>query len=108
MNYKIVVLLLTCMAVAMAAGCTGYSTQSSSAVPAPQTAIHTAASSNVFMGEEGLTLAGSASKDRVITQSAADRSLTGTDTKIIKTASVSLEVKDVTATLDTLKTLAAA
>ncbi len=108
MNYKIVVLLLACMAVAMAAGCTGYSTQSSSAVPAPQTAIHTAASSNVFMGEEGLTLAGSASKDRVITQSAADRSLTGTDTKIIKTASVSLEVKDVTATLDTLKTLAAA
>ena len=108
MNYKIVVLLVACMAIAMAAGCTGYSTQSASPVPAP-TAIHTAISSNGYIAEEGLTYTGSASKEaRVIIQSASDSGLTGTDTKIIKTASVSLEVKDVTATLDTLKTLAAA
>jgi hypothetical protein len=110
MNYKIVVLLVACMAVAMAAGCTGYSPQSSNAVPAPQTAIHTVVSTNGYsLSEEGMTYAGSAAKSERITQGASSGSgLTGTDTKIIKTASVSLEVKDVTGALDTLKTLAAA
>jgi len=109
MNYKIVVLLVACMAVVLAAGCTGYSsTQSSSPVPAPQTAIHAPAAYDSIALESG-SYAGSAAKEARITQGASSANgLSPADTKIIKTASISLEVKDVTATLDTLKTLAAA
>ena len=109
MNYRIVVLLVACMAVAMAAGCTGYATQSSSPVPAPQTAVYTEAAYDTYsLSMENGAYGGSSAKSVRITQGASSGSgLTGTDTKIIKTASVSLEVKDITATLDTLKTLAA-
>jgi len=108
MNYKIVVLLVACMAVAMAAGCTGYSTQSSNPVQAPQTAIHVSGAYDSIMPESA-SYAGSAAKSERIAQGASSGSgLSATDTKIIKTASISLEVKDVTAALDTLKTLAAA
>lgn len=109
MNYKIVVLLVACMAVAMAAGCTGMSTGSAGNAPAPQAAIYTPVSTTGYsLSEERLTYAGAVSKDTKIAQGGSSGSgLTTTETKIIKTADITLEVKDVPAAIDELKALAA-
>jgi hypothetical protein len=103
MNYKVIALLIACIAVVAAAGCMG--TQSdvltkSSALP--QSASGFSTDNAVRLSES----AGGAAP--VAAPGAGSSGLLTVDTKIIKTAFITVEVKDVTGSVDALKTLVAA
>ena len=103
MNYKIIALMMVCIAVVAAAGCTGISpTVSSGALDkssaSPQSVFVSSSDNAVRMSES----AGSA------VPVPASGTSTGIDTKIIRTAFVTLEVKDVTGSVDALKALVTA
>lgn len=110
MNYKIVVLLVACMAVAMAAGCTGLTAGSSGKTQVSQEVIHTAVPTIGYsLSEDSVTYAANVPKPARLTQGGSPGSgLSTTDTKIIKTADITIEVKDVTGSVESLKSLAAA
>ncbi|MDD4484995.1 MAG: DUF4349 domain-containing protein, partial [Methanoregula sp.] len=106
MKYRgLVLVLLLCIAAIMAAGCTGIS-QSSHANLATGTAPPPAVAE-----KSGGSYSGDSWSGSVVT-AAPTMSGTGTtqaasDQKIIRTASVTIEVSDVTAAADALKSLAA-
>jgi len=109
MNYKVIVLMVLCIAVVAAAGCTaGNNTgvMQKSAV-SPQAAYDYSGSSasrasgdSIYMGEEGLAQAP--------VPAATQGSGTTIETRIIKTGYITIEVKDVTASVDALKNMVAA
>lgn len=110
MNHKIIALLVLCIAVVAAAGCTGLSAGNSAHISSPQEAVRVTSdsisyggTSQKIMGAGSVTVPAPAiASDYVKTEAAVD------DTKIIKTADINLEVKDVNSAADSLKTLAAA
>jgi hypothetical protein len=110
MNYKVIVLLVACIAVVAAAGCTALSDGSSVRTSSSQDVARVASSSNgMGMAEQKLAYAGSAPAPVAApTSGSYGTSGTGIETKIIKTADMTLEVKDVTGTAESLKSLAAA
>jgi hypothetical protein len=106
MNYKVIALMIVCIAVVAAAGCTGISPTVSSAgldksVASPQSVFASSSENAVRMSE-------SAGGAVPVPTSAPSGSTTGIDTKIIRTAFITLEVKDVTGSVDTLKALVTA
>lgn len=110
MNHKIIALLVLCIAVVAAAGCTGL-TAGNSAYPSSSPEVVRVTSYDSGYGavsEKTNWAAGSAvpvpasASDYVRTETSVD------DTKIIKTADITLEVRDVNSAADSLKTLAAA
>jgi len=110
MNYRIIALLVLCIAVVAAAGCTGLTAGNSIQTSSPQEVIRVTSYDSGYggAGEKTMWAASSAvpapavASDYVRTESSVD------DTKIIKTADINLEVKDVNEAADSLKTLAAA
>jgi hypothetical protein len=104
MNTKVVALVVMCIAVVLAAGCTGTTQKSLSQAAGYSDASYDYSPSNI---------GGVASAEKMsyeapapVPASAPDSgSGTGIDTKIIKTAYVTVEVNDVTGSVDALKGL---
>lgn len=101
MNYKVIALLVICVAMVAAAGCTG--SQSTSPSVSQDT-------SNGRLSESKVAYAVDPAYTPVPTTGAPVQSGSGTsgiETKIIKTAFFTIEVKDVPGSIETLKSLAA-
>jgi len=101
MNYKVIILLLVCIATVVAAGCTGFQSATDQ-VTSPQD------TSNGRLSESKVAYAGSPSSMPVPTGTPAQSGpgASAIETKIIKTASLAIEVKDVPGSVETLKSLA--
>lgn len=96
MNNNVIALLVICVAMVAAAGCTGFQgTGPDQISPAQDT-------SNGRLSESKVAYTGSPGSAPV----PAGTSSSGIDTKIIKTAFFTIEVKDVSGTVETLKNLA--
>jgi hypothetical protein len=109
MNYKVFVLMVLCIAVVAAAGCTagnnaGVMQKSAVSPPAAYdySGISASRSSDesIFIGQEGLAQAP--------VPAVATGSGTTIETKIIKTGYITIEVKDVTVSVDALRNMVTA
>jgi len=101
MNYKVIALLVVCIALVASAGCTGFQSTSPG-----QTSSSQDTSNGRLLTESKEAYAGSpASAPVPVSQSGSGTS--GIDTKIIRTAYLTIEVKDVPGSVETLKSLAA-
>jgi len=114
MNQKYLAILLVCVALIAAAGCTAF--------PAGDSVKTESAKDTIFVGESGSAY--SVANERIAqtgysgpavpmptavpTPGSGGSWSVDTETKIIKTADITIEVKDVTGSMDSLKTLAAA
>jgi len=103
MNYKVFALVVVCVALVAAAGCTGNSSAALEKSSLPQ-AANIYASDNRVWSES----AGGAVPIPAPTGTPSSGTSTGIDTKIIKTAYITIEVKDVTGSVDTLKNIVTA
>jgi hypothetical protein len=103
MNYKVIALMVVCIAVVAAAGCTGSSSTALEKSSSAQSA-NIYASDNRVWSES----AGGAAPVPAPTSTPSSGSSTGIDTKIIKTAYITIEVKDVVGSVDTLKNMVTA
>jgi hypothetical protein len=104
MNYKVITLMVVCIGLILVAGCVGSQNVQSGSLDksvSPQ-------SSTIYSSESGARTGSAAGAAPVLAPVAGSPSLPAIDTKIIKTAYVTLEVTDVTASVDTLKALVAA
>ncbi len=101
MNYKIIALLVVCIALVAAAGCTGLQSTTSGRSSISQDAGNGGSLSEkaAYSGPASIPV-----PTMVPTQSGSGT--TGVDTKIIKTAYLTIEVKDVPGAVETLRTLA--
>ena len=111
MNQKIIALLVICIAVIATAGCTSLFAGNSGHTSASGDVVRvqSAQDSGYTMGEQKTAWAGSAPVP--VPSSAPDSSgssATDAGTKIIKTADMTLEVRDVTGTAESLRALAGA
>ena len=106
MNYKVLAIMVLCIAVVAAAGCTaGNNSQvmeksvvtSQAEYDYAGISASRASGDAVFIGQEGLPQAP--------LPAAAPGSGSGVETKIIKTGFITIEVKDVTGSVDALKSL---
>jgi hypothetical protein len=105
MNYKIITLLVVCIIAVAAAGCTGLSAGSSTS--AQDSALYNDNGVR-YASEAKMSYATSAAPMPVPAGSPAQiGSDSGIETKIIKTASVTIEVGDVPGAVETLKNIAA-
>jgi hypothetical protein len=103
MNYKSIALLIVCIAVVAAAGCTSTFNGGDSKSIAPQEAVSNgirSSASDAYLGSTG------SAPMLLPTMAPAGPGGSGIDTKIIKTAFLTLEVRDVTATVENLQSLA--
>jgi hypothetical protein len=100
MNYKVIALLVVCIAMVAASGCTGFQSATDQ-VSSPQDTGNGLSESKVaYSGNPAFTPVPTAAP----AQSGSGTS--GIETKIIKTAYFTLEVKDVAGSVETLKSLA--
>jgi hypothetical protein len=106
MNLKTIALLIVCIAVVAAAGCTSISGGGTSKSIAPQ-AVSLENGNFRSASDANIGYAGSAPMPiPTAVPTTGGPGGSGIDTKIIRTAFLTLEVRDVTATVETLKTLA--
>lgn len=104
MNFKVIALLMVCIALVVATGCTSLSSGS----PASPQADSGSDTNVRYATEAKMSYAGSAVPMPVSTMApTAAGSGSAIETKIIKTASITLEVKDVPGAVETLKNIAA-
>ncbi len=110
MNHKIIALLVVCIALVAAAGCTGLTAGNSPSSSVSPGGVRVTSYDGGYgaVTEKTMWSAGyaapapAAASDYVRTEASVD------DAKIIKTADINLEVRDVNAAAESLKTLAAA
>ena len=103
MNYKEIVLLVLCSAAIVAAGCMGYPAFGSEKASSYQETIPDTSGRSQDISK--MAYSGNAVQEAgVLSQSVSGSS--GIDTKIIQTAYITIEVKDVPGVVETLKTLA--
>ena len=109
MNYKVIALMVVFIAVVAVAGCmSAPSTWAGQASSLPKSAsdypgsnsARVASGDSIFIGEEGIA--------PVPAQTSVPGTRSGIDTKIIRTGSITIEVKDVTGSVDALKNLVTA
>ena len=111
MNYKVIALLVVCIALVAAAGCTGLPAGTWLNAHSSQDATRVSSiSSGYSVMQEKTVSAGSAAPAAmpVPTSGPYGNGNTGTDTKIIRTADVTLEVRDVPGTVELLRAVAVA
>jgi len=111
MKTKVLSLLVVILAMIAAAGCTGLSTGSVSSSGSHAELTQIAASNSRVMTEDKAAWAGGSAPAAIPVPTSAPTAgdITGSvDTKIIKTADITLEVKDVTAAVEALKGVATA
>jgi len=114
MNSKLIALMIVCIAVAIAAGCMGTAGNIQKSASMPQSAADYSSNSGIRLSES----AGGAAPMPVPTSVGGAITFTGgngltsagsaIDTKIIRTGYVTLEVADVTPSVDAMKALVAA
>jgi hypothetical protein len=106
MNGKGIAVLVLCIILAATAGCMGWGGSSDQTTSAPQ--VSYAGGSGDRLQETKMSYAGNAGPVPVPTMapSANGAGSGGIETKIIKTAYLTIEVKDVTGSVESLKTLA--
>jgi len=99
MNSKLIALMIVCIAVAIAAGCMGTAGNIQKSASIPQ--------SVAGYSTDTVRLESSGAAAPIPATAAPSGSSAATDTKIIRTAYITVEVKDVTGSVDALKTLVA-
>jgi hypothetical protein len=102
MNRKIIALLVVCIAMVAAAGCVGFPTTGFNPSSASQDI-----STGRLPSESKMAYAGEAASLPISTPSQSGSETSGIDTKVIKTAYLTIEVNDVPGSVETLKNLAA-
>ena len=108
MNYKVIILLVVCIATVVAAGCMGLPAGNSDTSYSPQNSIP-ASDSNSRLQADSKMAYGESAAPLPVPANAQGESGSGTyisDTKIIKTASLTMEVKDVPGSVEFLRNLA--
>jgi hypothetical protein len=102
MNYKVIALMVLCIAVVVAAGCTGTSSSMLEQTAGSSGAAYDSSTGNIarFSPAEKMSYGAPAPAAAPVTIAGS-----GIETKIIKTAYITIEVKDVTGSVETLKTL---
>jgi hypothetical protein len=100
MNYKIIALLVVCIAMVAAAGCTGLQSTTSGRSSISQDAGNGLSEKSAYSGPASMPV-----PTMVPTNPGSGTAVV--DTKIIKTAYFTIEVKDVPGAVETLRTLAA-
>jgi len=111
MNYKVFALFLVIIAMIAAAGCMGFSSGSASAQTTPAEITQTSlVDSRLMAGDQAVpaVTGGAAMPVPIPVPTAGDNTGPGIDTKIIKTADITLEVRDVLGAVDALKAVATA
>ena len=104
MNYKVIALMVLCIAVVVAAGCTGVPSAVSS--PSLDKSSGYSQSANVYAPGDALRVSeAAAGAAPVPAPTSAPVAGSGIDTKIIKTGYITLEVKDVAGSADALKSM---
>jgi len=106
MNQKVIILLVVCIAAVLAAGCTGIPAGRSDFSSSPQNTVPVSDSNGRLQAESKMAYGENAAP----VPAAPAESGSGTsapDTKIIKTAYLTVEVNDVAGSVDLLKNLAA-
>jgi len=101
MNHTIIALFVVCIAMVAAAGCMGFP----SAGFDPSSAVQDLSTGRVA-SESKMAYAGEAVSVPLPTSSLSQPGISGIDTKIIKTAYLTIEVKDVSGSIETLENLA--
>jgi hypothetical protein len=102
MNRKIIALLVVCIAMVAAAGCVGFPTTGFNPSSGSQDI-----STGRLPSESKMAYAGEAASLPISTPSQSGSGTSGIDTKVIKTAYLTIEVNDVPGSVETLKNLAA-
>jgi hypothetical protein len=106
MNNKIIILLVVCIAVVLAAGCTGLSDGKSDSSFSPQNTVPVSDSNGRLQVESKMANSEGAAPVPAASAESGSGTLTP-DTKIIKTAFLTIEVNDVPGSVELLKNLAA-
>ena len=103
MNYKVIALLAVCIALVASAGCTGFQSISPDQTILPQD------TSNGRLSESKVAYSGTPAyiPEPMTASEESGTGTSGIDTKIIRTAYLTIEVKDVPGAVETLKNLAA-
>jgi flagellar basal body-associated protein FliL len=110
MNSKLLILIIICIAVAATAGCMGIPSTalSKSSVSQEASSVYTSANPVRIQSDATTFSATGKSVPAPVPTSAPSAPGTDIDTKIVKTAYITLEVKDVPGSVDTLKTMVTA
>jgi len=103
MNYKVITLMVACIGLIIVAGCVG-----SQSVQSGSLEKSVSPQSSTIYSSDNAVRAGSAAAPVLAPAGASPSLPAATDTKIIRTAFITLEVKDVTGSVDALKALVAA
>jgi hypothetical protein len=101
MNYKIIALLVVCVAMVAAAGCTGLQSTSTG-----RSSISQDTSNGGSLAEKAAYSGPASMPVPTMVPTQSGTGTTSVDTKIIKTAYFTIEVKDVPGAVETLRTLA--
>jgi hypothetical protein len=107
MNNKIIMLLVVCIAVVLAAGCTGIPGGKSDSSLSPQNTVPVSDSNGRLQAESKMAYGENAAPVPANTPTDSGSGTLATDTKIIKTAYLTIEVNDVPGSVELLKNLAA-
>jgi hypothetical protein len=105
MNCKVIALMVVCIAVVAAAGCMAIPSKVLDQSSGSSEAVYDYSSSNVVRASSDAKMSSYASTVPMPVASSAPTSGSGIDNKIIKTAYVTIEVKDVTGSVEVLKNL---
>jgi uncharacterized protein YfcZ (UPF0381/DUF406 family) len=108
MNYKVIALMVVCIAVVAAAGCMGVPSKVLDQSAGSSEAAYVYSSSNAARVSSDAKMSSYESGAPAPAPGSVPVAGTGIDTKIIKTAYITIEVKDVTGSVDTLKGLVTA
>ena len=110
MNHKIIALLILCIAVVAAAGCTSLMGGNFDQTSSSQEVVRVTSYDNGYgtVTEKPMWAGSAAVPAPAVASEYAKTDASVTDTKIIKTADITLEVKDVNGAADSLKTITAA
>jgi hypothetical protein len=108
MNYKVITILVVCIAMVVAAGCTGLPAGNFDSSSSSQETVPLSDSNGRLQSESKMAYAGSGAPIPQPTSApmAPGSGTSAIETKIIKTASLTIEVKDVPGSVDFLKNLA--
>ncbi len=108
MNYRFMALAVLCIAVVLAAGCTGLSAGNAAKSSSTDGAWQGSAADSISVAREKVAQGAYPVPAATPIPGYGYSGTTGIETRIIKTADISLEVPDVPAAVDSLKSLAAA
>jgi hypothetical protein len=106
MNYKVIVLLVMCIAAVAAAGCIGFPAISSDKASSSQESVLISNTGGQSQDQSKVMYASNTISEPVTGPSQSSSAASVIDTKIIQTAYITIEVKDVPGSVETLKNLA--